>query len=129
MTSTYEPSGAVDSGRLLSVAETIHPDHRRDRGSTNVKLMRYVVFALDKPDSLDLRKNTREAHLAYLSQFEVLAGGPLLDDDGDMCGSMVVYEAPSKADVETIAAGDPYAQAGLFDSVVIREINTVMWPS
>ncbi|MEZ5379955.1 MAG: YciI family protein [Acidimicrobiales bacterium] len=91
--------------------------------------MRYVVFALDKPNSLELRKSTREAHLAYLSQFNVAAGGPLLDDDGNMCGSMVVYEADSKADVEAAAAGDPYAQAGLFESVTIREINTVMWPS
>ncbi len=91
--------------------------------------MRYVVFALDKPDSLELRKSTREAHLAHLAQFETLVGGPLLDDDGDMCGSMVIYEAPTKAAVDAITASDPYALAGLFASVEIRAINTVMWPS
>ncbi len=91
--------------------------------------MRYVVFALDKPDRLELRKSTREAHLAYLSQFETPVGGPLLDDDGEMCGSMVIYEAASKAEVEAIAANDPYALAGLFESVDIRELKTVIWPS
>ncbi len=91
--------------------------------------MRFAVFSLDKPDSLELRLSTREAHLAYLRQFDTPVGGPMLDDDGNMCGSMVIYEAETKADVETIIANDPYALAGLFQSVELREFKTVMWPT
>ncbi len=91
--------------------------------------MRFAVFSLDKPDSLELRLSTREAHLAYLSQFDTPVGGPMLDDDGNMCGSMVIYEAESKADVENIIANDPYALAGLFQTVELREFKSVMWPT
>lgn len=91
--------------------------------------MRYVLFALDKPDSLELRQKTRPDHLAYLSQFTTPVGGPLRDEHGNMCGSMVVFEAESQADVEAIAANDPYAKAGLFESVTIREFVSAMWPT
>lgn len=91
--------------------------------------MRFVLFALDKADSLDLRKATRAEHLSYLAQFSTPVGGPLLDDAGNMCGSMIVFEAETKAEVGEIAANDPYAKAGLFESVTIRELVTAMWPT
>ncbi len=90
--------------------------------------MRFVVIAHDKPNSLELRKSTRDAHLAYMSEFDTLVGGPMLDTNDDMCGSVVIFEAESKAEVEAIAANDPYMLAGLFESVVIRGFKTVMWP-
>lgn len=91
--------------------------------------MRFVLFALDKPDSLELRKATRAEHLDYLSQFSTPVGGPMLDEQGNMCGSMVVFEAESRAEVEDIAANDPYAKAGLFESVTIREFVSSLWPT
>ena len=47
--------------------------------------------------------------------------GPTTSEDGSaMTGSMLVIEAESQADAEAWAAGDPYAKAGLFESVVVR---------
>ncbi len=91
--------------------------------------MRFAVFAIDRPDSLELRLATRAAHLDYLSQFDTPVAGPLLDDDGNMCGSMVFYDAPSKSAVEQIVDADPYNRAGLFESITIREFKTVAWPA
>jgi uncharacterized protein YciI len=91
--------------------------------------VRFVIHAKDKPDSLAIRQATRPAHLDYMSGFEILVGGPLLDPDGQMCGSCIVLEAESLEAAEAFAAGDPYRAAGLFESVSIHEFKTVTWPT
>ncbi len=90
--------------------------------------MRFVIHAEDHPDSLELRKATRPTHLHYMNGFEVLVGGPMLDANGDPCGSMVVLEADSLDDALTFAQNDPYNKAGLFNRVSVREFITVLWP-
>lgn len=90
--------------------------------------MRVAVIAFDKPDSLELRQQTRPDHLAYVAEHPPAVGGPLLAEDGSMSGSLIIYEADSVADVEAIVANDPYVRAGLFESVTIREFPAVIWP-
>ena len=84
-----------------------------------------MLFALicdDKPASLDLRIKVRADHLAFLGSLgsAMKFAGPFTDDAGSPVGSLVVIEAENRAAAETIAAQDPYAIAGLFQSVVIR---------
>jgi uncharacterized protein YciI len=85
--------------------------------------MLYALICTDKPGSLALRKERRPDHLAYLKglgEAHVLAG-PFTAEDGEtMNGSLIVVEAPSLAAAEAIAAGDPFAKAGVFASVDIR---------
>jgi uncharacterized protein YciI len=82
----------------------------------------YVLSCIDEADGLDLRMATREAHLAYVSErlSLVKAAGPLLDDAGQMVGSMFLMEAEDRAAIEAFSAGDPYRTAGLFERVEIR---------
>jgi uncharacterized protein len=82
--------------------------------------MLWVIHAEDKPDSLVLRQATRPDHLAYVASFPLELGGPLLDDDGAMCGSLIVLDLPDRMAVEEFVAGDPYTKAGLFDRVSIH---------
>ena len=81
----------------------------------------FVVIAIDKPDSLALRLSVREAHLAFARDTgRIKLGGPFLDAGGQMCGSMMIVEAP---DLDTIRAwhtADPYVKAGLFAVSDIR---------
>ena len=42
--------------------------------------MLFAIYALDKEDSIQLRMDTREAHLAYLANSPLVFAGPLLDD-------------------------------------------------
>ena len=84
----------------------------------------YAVTCFDKPDSLDLRMATRPTHLVYL-EGQVASGvlklaGPLLDDGDSPIGSLLIVETADKEAAAAFAAGDPYAQAGLFESVTIR---------
>ena len=52
--------------------------------------------------------------------------GPFIDAAGQMCGSLVILNVASKADADTWAAADPYARAGLFQSVMIQEWKKVI---
>ena len=89
--------------------------------------MQFVVYCLDKPNSLDLRMATRTAHLAYLetNPIEIVIAGPLLDANGGMKGSMFIVEANDLAEVQRFSAADPYRKAGLFQRVEIDGFRKV----
>lgn len=80
--------------------------------------MLIALIAKDKPGALQTRKDNRDAHLAYIEATGVVAqAGPLLDDAGDMCGSLVILDVADMPAAQAWADGDPYAKAGLFASV------------
>jgi uncharacterized protein YciI len=82
--------------------------------------MLFALICRDKPGALDIRKANREAHLAYArEQGCVTHGGPMLDEAGDMIGSLVTIDVADRAAAEAFAANDPYGKAGLFESVEI----------
>lgn len=88
----------------------------------------YVMYGLDKPDSLELRKATRPAHLEWLKMFEHLVklGGPMMGADGGTpVGSLIVIEAESLEAAKAWAAMDPYAKAGLWERTDIRPFTQV----
>jgi uncharacterized protein YciI len=84
--------------------------------------MQWNLSAKDRPDSGDIRTANRSAHLEWIagSEDHVVRGGPYLSDDGEtMLGSLILVDFPDRASVEAWAAEDPYARAGLFESVTI----------
>lgn len=87
--------------------------------------MLYAVICRDKPGALQTRLDNRPAHLDYLGQGGVVFAGPFIEA-GQPVGSLVVIEAESLAAAEAWAAGDPYALAGLFAGVEIREWRKVI---
>ena len=84
--------------------------------------MLFALMCTDKPQSLDLRLKMRPEHLAFLDGLGsgMKAAGPFTDDAGSPVGSLVIIEAQGRKAAEAIAARDPYALAGLFQSVDIR---------
>lgn len=91
--------------------------------------MLFAVICQDKPGALQLRIDTRPDHVAFLDGLNesgrLAFAGPFLDADGKPNGSLVVIEAPDQAAAKALAAQDPYAKAGLFQSVEIRPWNWV----
>ncbi|MCX7558214.1 YciI family protein [Sulfitobacter sp. F26204] len=84
--------------------------------------MLICLIAHDKPAALPVRKENRDAHLAYIDSTGcVTLAGPLKNGQGEMCGSMIVLDLPDMAAAENWAANDPYAKAGLFESVTLHE--------
>ena len=89
--------------------------------------MRIALIAIDKPDALQTRMDNREAHLAYVAKSGCIEmAGPFLDADGQMCGSLLILALDSMAEAEKWAENDPYAKAGLFESVTLREWKKVI---
>ena len=89
--------------------------------------MFYAVICTDKPGSLAIRKANRPEHLQYLKSLgdRLVLAGPFTEPDGEtMNGSLIVIEAGSLDAARTIAAGDPFARAGLFASV---EVHPWIW--
>ncbi len=90
--------------------------------------MLYVIKCVDKKDSLALRMTTREAHIEYLKSFtdQLFAAGPTLDSDGNMDGSLLIFDFTDLNEAKQYAENDPYAKAGLFDQVTINAWKKVL---
>jgi uncharacterized protein YciI len=90
--------------------------------------MLYAFICTDKPGAAALRAENRQAHLDHLARHRdrIFAAGPLQTEDGQgMVGSVLILDFPDRAAAERFAADDPYARAGLFESVVIRRWKKV----
>jgi uncharacterized protein YciI len=87
--------------------------------------MLYALICNDKTDHLQLRLDTRTAHLEYLDSLgdRLKFAGPFLGADAKPNGSLVVIEASDLPAARKLADNDPYAKAGLFASVDIRPWN------
>ncbi len=86
----------------------------------------YAIICTDKDNALEIRKANREAHLAYLAETPVVFAGPFQNEEGAMTGSLVVVDVATRDDMETWAANDPYAKAGLFQKVRIERFVKVI---
>jgi len=88
----------------------------------------FALHCVDKPNALDLRMATREAHLAYVGGFrdQLRLGGPMLDANGDMAGSLIIIETDDLAAAEAFSAADPYKLAGLFERVTISAFKPTL---
>jgi uncharacterized protein len=89
--------------------------------------MLFALICTDKPKSLDVRLATRGAHIAYLETYQdkLVHAGPLLDPDGRACGTLLIINVADAAAAAGFAEADPYAKAGLFESVMIRPYKAV----
>ncbi|ESZ18161.1 YciI-like protein [Mesorhizobium sp. L48C026A00] len=89
--------------------------------------MLFALICKDKPGSLQVRLDTRPEHVAFLEglngENKLAFAGPFLDADGKPNGSLVVVEALDLEAAEALSAADPFARAGLFESVEIRQWN------
>lgn len=91
--------------------------------------MLFAFLCKDKPNHLSVRMDTRPVHLEHLERLNaegvLKMAGPFLDAEGKPCGSLVIVEAETQAAAEALAAADPYAKAGLFESVEVKPFNWV----
>ena len=89
--------------------------------------MRVALICIDKPGHLHIRQENRAAHLAHIDSSGVVdMAGPFLDAQGQMAGSLGVLNVDTLDQAQAWAAADPYAKAGLFQSVDIREWKKVI---
>ncbi len=89
--------------------------------------MRVALICTDKAGALQTRLDNRAAHLAHIEDSGVVEmAGPFLNTEGQMTGSLVVLNVDTLAEAQAWAEADPYAKAGLFESVQIAEWKKVI---
>jgi uncharacterized protein YciI len=91
--------------------------------------MLYTIIGHDVPDSLELRKTARPAHVLRLQTLQnegrLLLAGPFPAVDANdpgaagFTGSLIVAEFPSLNDAKTWANNDPYVKAGVYQHVTV----------
>ena len=84
--------------------------------------MYFVISCVDKLGQPELRQDNRSDHLVYLESHaeQIVAAGPTLGDDDAPNGSVLVMEFDDRAQAQAFADNDPYAKAGVFESVSIK---------
>jgi uncharacterized protein YciI len=91
--------------------------------------MLFALICKDRPGALQVRMDTRPEHVKFINRLiaekKLAFAGPFLDAEGKSNGTLAVVEAEDRAAAEALAASDPYAKAGLFDSVEVHPWNWV----
>ena len=83
--------------------------------------MLIALIARDKPGALQIRLDTRDAHVAYLKSSDaVTQAGPLLDAEGRMCGSLIVLEVADMAEAEAFLRALSGRRHRVITSVAVR---------
>jgi uncharacterized protein YciI len=89
----------------------------------------FMVHCKDKPGHLQTRLDNRAAHLEHLKAHldKVVLAGPLQTEDRQgMIGSLLVLDFADRAQLDAFLAADPYAKAGLFESVIVTPFKKVL---
>lgn len=80
-----------------------------------------LTFGSNTEDRLAARPAHREYLAGLLANGKLVASGPWVDDTG----ALIIYEAADEPEVREIIANDPYTQAKVATSSVLKEWNRV----
>jgi len=88
--------------------------------------MQFILIAYDgtDPGAMERRMKVREEHLSKVAVLKkegvVLFGGAILDDEGKMIGSSIVYEIADRQALDERLKDEPYISGGVWKQIEIR---------
>jgi hypothetical protein len=94
--------------------------------------MQFLVIARDGTDdeAPGRRRQTRPRHLESIRPLvdagNVLVGGAILSESGDMVGSMVLVEFPTRDDFDGWLERDPYVTEGVWREIEVTPFRTAV---
>lgn len=94
--------------------------------------MQFLVVARDGTDegAIERRQKARPAHLEAIAPLvgagHVLVGGAMLNDAGDMIGSVLLLDFPEMSDLDTWLARDPYVTEGVWREIEVHPFRTAV---
>ena len=87
-----------------------------------MKFAAVIEYIQDKEKIDSIRPAHRQYLRSLLEKSQLAITGPYLDN----YGALIVYEANSPEEAETLVKGDPFHAGGVFVKWVIRPWNPVM---
>jgi len=88
--------------------------------------MQFLLIAYDGTDSLalDRRMKSRPEHLAKIAHIkkadQFLFGGAILNDSGNMIGSVILYEVDDRKQLDLILMDEPYLNNKVWEKIEIK---------
>ena len=88
--------------------------------------MQFLLLAYDGTDlaAPERRLKVRQEHLDKISNLkksgEFLFGGAILNDEGKMIGSMILYEFPDRMSLDDRLKDEPYITGGVWKKIEIK---------
>lgn len=88
--------------------------------------MQFLLIAYDGTDegAAERRLGCRQVHLDKIADLkgsgEFITGGAILDDDGKMIGSMVLYEFPDRKTMDERLKDEPYIIKNVWQKIEIH---------
>ena len=92
--------------------------------------MQFLVIGLDGTDekAMERRLAVREDHIKLgdklVKEGNVWYGAVLLDDDGNMNGSVFMVDFPSEKELNEWLEKEPYVTGGVWKKISIHKCNT-----
>lgn len=79
----------------------------------------WLLNCRDTKDGAERRATALDAHLAYIESVmdDLLIAGPVHDKHDRVSGSYFIYEVADRDQALELLRGDPYHQAGVWESV------------
>jgi len=98
------------------------------KNNQNIKYkpMQFLLIAYDGTDegAPERRMNSRPEHLEKIALLKIagefLCGGAILDDSGNMIGSMILYEVTDRATLDERLKNEPYIYNKVWEKIEIR---------
>lgn len=93
--------------------------------------MQFLLIAYDGTDegAQERRLKVRPEHLDKIEKLkktgEFLFGGAILSENGQMIGSMIVYDFPDRATLDVMLKGEPYIFGKVWEKVEIKPFRAV----
>ena len=89
-------------------------------------MKQYLIIAQDGKDeaALDRRKKVRSVHLAGAKKLKengnFVIGGAMIDDDGNMRGSIMIVQFETKDDFQEWYDNEPYITGGVWKEIEVK---------
>jgi hypothetical protein len=90
--------------------------------------MQFMIKALDGEGKLAKRMEVRPRHLEGMEKLRshIICAGGLLDDEGKMKGSVLILDFPSRADLNSYLASEPYVVEQVWEKIEVETMNVVI---
>ena len=90
--------------------------------------MQFMIKALDGENKLARRMEVRPRHLERMEKLRshIICAGGLLDNEGKMKGSVLILDFPSRDDLDSYLASEPYVVEQVWEKIEIETMNVVI---
>lgn len=90
--------------------------------------MQFIIRAYDGEGMLEKRLQVRPRHLEGMKRLNsrIICAGGLLDGEGEMKGSVLIMDFPSREELDDYLKNEPYILEHVWETVEVEPMNVVI---